>query len=183
MFAGLCQNQRDVMVAQQQQRRDSKKIRDNQKRTHATLKLEPPLSPISPEPVEPEIPSVEEMITSFQGLALYDQMAEQYFGGSSSTPPPPPPYMGSHPSYFFGGAGSFGAAPFYSYLGFSTFGASGTSTMAPLHGTESEASRPSAVKIVAQTAAASIKSFSPVCSRDCSSNSSCLYLWSSTLYV
>ena len=94
MFTGLCKNQRDIMVAQQQQRRDNKKIRDNQKRTHVALNLEPPLSPISPEPVEPEIPSVEEMAMNFQESLSFDQVAGQSFGGSFSYAPPPPPGEG-----------------------------------------------------------------------------------------
>ena len=94
MFAGLCTNKRDIMVAQHQQRRDSKKIRDNQKRTHAALYLKPPLSPISLEPVEPEILSVEEMATSFQESLSFDQVAGQSFGGSFSYAPPPPPGEG-----------------------------------------------------------------------------------------
>ena len=40
--------------------------------------------------------------------------------------------------------------------GFDTFGTPGTSTMAPLHTSQSEASRPSAVEIFAQSTAASI---------------------------
>jgi len=54
-------------------------------------------------------------------------------GPSGSTPPPPPPDYG-----------------------FGTFGAPGTSTMAPLHGTQSKTSRPSAAKIFSQSTAASI---------------------------
>ena len=52
---------------------------------------------------------------------------------SGSAPPPPPPDYG-----------------------FDTLGALGTSTMAPLHDTQTEASRPSTAEIFAQSAAASI---------------------------
>ena len=85
------------------------------------MNLQPPLSPISPELVELEIPSVEEMIASYQGSKVYDQLAGQYFGGgSSSYAPPSPPsappgegVFGAYSSYFYKGAGSSAAPPPY----------------------------------------------------------------------
>ena len=59
----------------------------------SALGLQPPLSPISPEPEAVVIPSVEQMIESFQGMDFgqYDHLGEQMFfdqenqpGGSSS---------------------------------------------------------------------------------------------------
>jgi len=89
------------------------------------LSIEPSLSPISPEPVEPEIPSIEERITSFEHSTLHDQLAWQFFGGSSSAPPPPPPNFVSYSGYFYGRARSSAAPPpFYPHPhhGISTFG-------------------------------------------------------------
>ena len=62
------------------------------------------------------------------------------------------------PYTFYGAAGPSGSVPFPPPpdYGFGTFGAPGTSTMAPLHDTQSEASRPSAAEIFAQSTAASI---------------------------
>ena len=57
------------------------------------MHLHPPLSPISPEPEAAVIPSVEQMIESFQGMDFgqYDYLGERMFfeqesqpGGSSS---------------------------------------------------------------------------------------------------
>ena len=59
-FAGMIKNQRDILVNQERERRNNKKMRDNQKRMHkSALGLQPPLSPISPEPEAVVIPSVE----------------------------------------------------------------------------------------------------------------------------
>jgi len=58
------------------------------------MQLQPPLSPISPEPEVAVIPSVEQMIESFQGMDFgqYDHLGERMFfeqksqpGGSSSS--------------------------------------------------------------------------------------------------
>ena len=60
---------------------------------HTAMQLQPPLSPISPEPEAAVIPSVEQMIESFQGMDFgqYDYLGERMFfeqesqsGGSSS---------------------------------------------------------------------------------------------------
>ena len=67
-FAGMIKNQRDILVNQERERKNNKKLRDNQKRMHTALQLQPPLSPISPEPKATVIPSVEQMIESFQGM-------------------------------------------------------------------------------------------------------------------
>ena len=58
----------------------------------------------------------------------------------------------------YGAAGPSISAPFPAPpdYGFGTFGAPGTSTMAPLHTSQSDASRPSATEIIAQSTTASI---------------------------
>jgi len=77
-----------------------------------------------------------------------------YVGATSSTPAPGEGVFGP---YTFGAAGASGSAPPPPPdYGFGTFGAPGTSTMAPLHGTQSKASRPSVAKIFSQSTAASI---------------------------
>ena len=58
-FAGLIKNQRDILVNQERERRNNKKLRDNQKRMHTAMGLQPPLSPISPEPEAAVITLVE----------------------------------------------------------------------------------------------------------------------------
>ena len=67
-FAGMIKNQRDILVNQERERKNNKKLRDNQKRMHTAMQLQPPLSPISPKPEAVVIPSVEQMIESFQGI-------------------------------------------------------------------------------------------------------------------
>ena len=69
------------------------------------MQLQPPLSPISPESEVAVIPSVEQMIESFQGMDFgqYDYLGERMFfeqesqlGGSSSAhqfPQGPPPHF------------------------------------------------------------------------------------------
>ena len=80
-FAGMIKNQRDILVNQERERRNNKKLIDNQKRMHTAMQLQPPLSPISPEPEAAVIPSVEQMIESFQGMDFgqYDHLGEQMF--------------------------------------------------------------------------------------------------------
>ena len=147
------------MVAQQQQRRDSKKIRDNQKRTHAALNLQPPLSPISPEPVEQDIPSVEEMVMGFQGSASFDQLAEEYFGGSySHAPPSPPQDFGPISGHTYGAAGSAATASSYPFFGSELFGTGGSSMVGVI------------IYIL-------VRAFSPFCSRCSCTFSGCIYLW------
>ena len=77
-------------------------------------------------------------------------------GATSSTPGLGEGVFGPYTSY--GAVGPSGSAPFPPPpdYGFGTFGAPGTSTMAPLHGTQSKASRPSVAKIFSQSTAASI---------------------------
>ena len=76
--------------------------------------------------------------------------------GAASSPAPGEGVFGSFTSY--GAAGPSGSAPFPPPpdYGFGTFGAPGTSTMAPLHTSQSDASRPTAAEIIAQSTAASI---------------------------
>ena len=52
------------------------------------MQLQPPLSPISPELEAAEIPSLDQMIKSFQGIDFgqYDHLGEQMFFGQESQP-------------------------------------------------------------------------------------------------
>ena len=77
-------------------------------------------------------------------------------GATSSSPTPGEGVFGSFKSY--GAAGPSGSAPFprLPAFGFNTLGAPGTSTMAPLHTSQSDAPRPSTAEIFAQSAADSI---------------------------
>ena len=74
----MIKNQRDILVNQEQERKNNKKLRDNQKRMHTAMQLQPPLSPISPEPEAAVIPSVEQIIESFQGMDFgqYDHLGD-----------------------------------------------------------------------------------------------------------
>ena len=67
-FAGMIKNQRDILVNQERERKNNKKLRDNQKRMHTAMQLQPPLTPIPPEPEVAVIPLVEQMIENFQGM-------------------------------------------------------------------------------------------------------------------
>jgi len=127
-FASLIKNQRDILVNQERERKNNKKMRDNQKRTHSAMGLQPPLSPISLEPDVTVIPSVEQMIESFQGMDFgqYDHLAERIFleqydqpRASSSShlflPRPPPffaPQFRPGPQLFAPGPQPFPAQPF-----------------------------------------------------------------------
>ena len=75
-FAGMIKNQRDILVNQERERKNNKKLRDNQKRMYTAMQLQPPLSPISPELEEAEIPSLDQMIECFQGMDFgqYDHL-------------------------------------------------------------------------------------------------------------
>jgi len=55
----MIKNQRDILVNQERERRNNKKLRDNQKRMHTAMGLQPPLSPISLEPEAAVIPLVD----------------------------------------------------------------------------------------------------------------------------
>ena len=86
---------------------------------YTAMQLQPPLSPISPELEAAEIPSLDQMIESFQGMDFgqYDHLGEQIFfgqesqpGGSSSAPQfpqgPPPhfaPQFRPGPQFFTSG--------------------------------------------------------------------------------
>ena len=75
-------------------------------------------------------------------------------GATSSTPAPGEGVFGP---YTFGAAGASGSAPPPPPdYGFGTFGAPGTSTMAPMYTSQSDAPRSSAAEIFAQSATASI---------------------------
>ena len=67
-FVGMIKNQRNILVNQERERKDNKKLRDNQKRMYTAMQLQPPLSPISLELEAAEIPSLDQMIESFQGM-------------------------------------------------------------------------------------------------------------------
>jgi len=77
-------------------------------------------------------------------------------GATSSTPAPGEGVFG--PYTFYGATGPSGSVPFPPPpdYGLGTFGAQGTSTMAPLHTSQSDASRTSAAKVLTHTATASI---------------------------
>ena len=64
----MIKNQRDILVNQERERKNNKKLRDNQNRMYTAMQLQPPHSPISPEPKAAEIPSLDQMIESFQGM-------------------------------------------------------------------------------------------------------------------
>ena len=70
--------------------------------------------------------------TAAPGEGVFGPYTFRVVGASGSAPPPPPDY------------------------GFGTFGAPGTSTMAPMYTSQSDAPRSSAAEIFAQSAAASI---------------------------
>ena len=73
----MIKNQRDILVNQERERKNNK-LRDNQKRMYTAMQLQAPLSPISPELEATEIPSLDQMIESFQGMdfAQYDHLGE-----------------------------------------------------------------------------------------------------------
>jgi len=87
-FVGMIKNQRDILVNQERERKNNKKLRDNQKMMYTAMQLQPPLSPISPELEAAEIPSLDQMIESFQGMDFgqYDHLGEQIFFGQESQP-------------------------------------------------------------------------------------------------
>jgi len=87
-FVGMIKNQRDILVNQERERKNNKKLRDNQKRMYTAMQLKPPLSPISPELEAAENPSLDQMIESFQGIDFgqYDHLGEQMFFGQESQP-------------------------------------------------------------------------------------------------
>ena len=77
------------MVEQQRARKANKKMQDSIKMMHNAQGIEPPRSPISPEPVEQEIPSVEDMVAQLNSEGYFQQYAHLY--GYEVPPPPPPP--------------------------------------------------------------------------------------------
>ena len=64
----MIKNQRDILVNQERESKNNKKMRDNQKRMYTAMQLQPPLLPISLELEAAEIPSLDQMIESFQGM-------------------------------------------------------------------------------------------------------------------
>lgn len=64
-------------------------MKDSIKMIHNAQGIEPPRSPISPEPVEEEIPSVEDMVAQLNSEGYFQQYAHYY--GYEVPPPPPPP--------------------------------------------------------------------------------------------
>ena len=77
------------MVEQQRARRAQKKMQDLIKLMHTSQGLQPPRSPISPEPVEEEIPSLDIMVAQLNSKGYFQQYAHHY--GYEVPPPPPPP--------------------------------------------------------------------------------------------
>ena len=77
------------MVEQQRARKANKKMQDSIKLMHTSQGLQPPRSPISPEPVEEEIPSVDDMVAQLNSEGYLQQYANHY--GYEIPPPPPPP--------------------------------------------------------------------------------------------
>jgi hypothetical protein len=55
IFLGMCKTQRDIEVAQQEERKKNKKTRDTMKALHTQAGCQPPRSPISPSPPEVKI--------------------------------------------------------------------------------------------------------------------------------
>ena len=74
------------MVEQQRTRRSSKKMQDSIKMMHNNQGLQPPRSPISPEQVEEEIPSVDDMVAQLNSEGYFQQYAHHY---GYEVPPPP----------------------------------------------------------------------------------------------
>jgi len=133
----MCKSQRDIEVEQQRQSKASKKERDSLKMIHNAMNLQPPGSPISPTPLEPVIPSVEERMQGYADFGYFEQYGHIFYpdaSGSSYDPPPPPP-----DSYGLGASSV--AAPFYApppppLFGSSSFGSTCSLMMAPLHDTQ-----------------------------------------------
>ena len=126
---------------------------------HNAMNLQLPRSPISPSPPEVEIPSVDARMQGYMNARYFEEYGHIFYpdvGATSSTPAPGEGVFG--PYTFYGATGPSGSVPFPPppVYGFHTFGTPGTSTMAPLHTSQSEASRPSAAEIIAQSTAASI---------------------------
>ena len=71
-FFGICKSQRDIQVAQQQQRIKDKKMRDQIKQIHWATGAQPPASPLTPEIPEVEIPSVEETMKQYKDAGIFD---------------------------------------------------------------------------------------------------------------
>jgi hypothetical protein len=129
----MCKSQRDIEVEQQRQWRASKKERDSIKMMHNAMNLQPPRSPISPSPLEVEIPSVDARMQAYQDAGYFEKYGHMFYPDfvSTSSPTPGEGVFGSFTSY--GAAGPSESAPFPPppAFGFDTLGALGTSTMAP----------------------------------------------------
>jgi hypothetical protein len=104
----MCKTQRDIEVAQQEERKKNKKIRDTMKALHTQASCQPPRSPISPCPPKVEIPFVDYRVNAFLNSNLYNQYGSNFgsdIGASSSlAPPPPPPPSTGFDSMFEDGA-------------------------------------------------------------------------------
>jgi hypothetical protein len=90
----MCKTQRDIEVAQQEERKKNKKMRDTMKALHTQVGCQPPRSPILPSPPEVEIPLVDDRVKNFLNSDLYYQYGSNFgsdIGASSSSAPPPPP--------------------------------------------------------------------------------------------
>jgi hypothetical protein len=87
----MCKTQRDIEVAQQEERKKDKKMRDTMKALHTQAGCQPPRSPISPSPLEVETPSVDDRVNAFLNSDLYNQYGSNFgsgIGASSSSAPP-----------------------------------------------------------------------------------------------
>jgi hypothetical protein len=102
----MCKTQRDIEVAQQEDRKKYKKMRDTMKALHTQASSQPPRSPISPYPPEVEIPFVDDRAQSFLNSDLYylhgSNFGSDIGASSSSAPPPPPPPPTDFDSMFDG---------------------------------------------------------------------------------
>jgi hypothetical protein len=72
IFLGICKTQRDIEVAQQEERKKNKKTRDTMKALHTQAGCQPPRSPISPSPPKVEIPSLDDRVNVFLNSNLYN---------------------------------------------------------------------------------------------------------------
>jgi hypothetical protein len=126
---------------------------------HNAMNLQPPRSPISPSPLEVEIPSVGARMQGYMDAGYFEEYGHIFYpdvGATSSTPAPGQGVFGPYTFYGAGGPSGSAPSPPPPDYGFGTLGAPGTPTMATPHDTQTEASCPSAVEIFAQSAAASI---------------------------
>jgi hypothetical protein len=74
----MCKTQRDIEVAQQDERKKNKKMRDTMKALHNQAGCQPPRSRISPSPPEDEIPSVDDRVNAFLKSDLYNHYGSNF---------------------------------------------------------------------------------------------------------